>query len=95
MNEVEARRVLTTELEKYRAWKYQDLVRLIDDRLDYPVTAPSGVAYQMDVQAFWDIPERPNENLRVSAAIDDGGPSAITPMCDSFILAPDGSFVGE
>lgn len=95
MNDVEARSLLETELAKYRVWKFQDLVRLIDDRLDYPVTAPSGLTYQMDVQAFWDIPERPNENLRVAAAIDDGGPSAYTPMTDSFIVAPDGRFVDE
>jgi hypothetical protein len=95
MNEVEARAVLTAELQKYRTRSYKDLMRLVDDRDDYPVTATSGVVYQMDVQAFWDDPNKPNTNLRVAGAIDDGGPSAIVPMCDSFIVAPDGAFVGE
>jgi hypothetical protein len=92
MNQAEVHDVLATELEKYRTWKFEDLLRLINDRLDYPITAPSGVIYNMDVQADWDT--EPNENLRVMAAIDDGGPSAITPMCASFIVAPDGRFVG-
>jgi hypothetical protein len=95
MNEAEARTVLAAELAKYRAWSYSRLVELMSDRLDYPVTGPSGVMYQIDVQAFWDIPEEPNGNLRVAGAIDDGGPSAYTPICDSFIIAPNGTFVGE
>ena len=95
MNEAEARAVLTTELGKYRTRSYKDLMRLIHDRDDYPVTGTSGVVYQMDVQAFWDNPDKPHDNLRVAGAIDDGGPSAIVPMCDSFIVAPDGTFVGE
>jgi hypothetical protein len=30
----------------------------------------------------------------VVVAVDDGGLSAFKPMCDDFIVAPDGSFVG-
>jgi hypothetical protein len=45
------------------------------------------------VQAFWD--DRKNDNLRVMVKIEDGGWRALTPMCCDFIVAPDGSFVGE
>jgi hypothetical protein len=31
----------------------------------------------------------------VFVQIDDGGWRAFTPMSDSFIIAPDGSFVGD
>jgi hypothetical protein len=31
----------------------------------------------------------------VLASIDDGGWSAFIPLTDDFIIAPDGSFVGE
>jgi hypothetical protein len=33
--------------------------------------------------------------MRVLAAIDDGGWHALVPLMASFIVAPDGSFVGE
>jgi hypothetical protein len=42
---------------------------------------------------FWD--GREEENLRVIAAIDDGGWRALSPLSEDFIVAPDGSFVGE
>lgn len=93
MDEAEARNILALELDKYRAWKREALVRLIDDRLDYQIKSPSSVTYNMDVQAVWDA--EPNEDLRVMVAIDDGGPSAYVPLVDSFIVAPDGTFVGE
>jgi len=34
-------------------------------------------------------------DVRVLVAVDDGGMYAFKPLTDSFILAPDGSFVGE
>jgi hypothetical protein len=33
--------------------------------------------------------------VHVLGAIDDGGLRAFVPLCDDFIMAPDGSFVGE
>lgn len=57
------------------------------------VTGPSGVVYQVEVEAFWD--DRKRRDLRVLASIDDGGWRAFSPLCDDFIIATDGSFVGE
>lgn len=57
------------------------------------VVAESGVQYQVDVQAFWD--SRQPGNLRVIVAIDDGGWRAFKPISTDFIVASDGSFVGE
>jgi hypothetical protein len=31
----------------------------------------------------------------ILGSIDDGGWRALRPLCDDFILAPDGRFVGE
>jgi hypothetical protein len=45
------------------------------------------------VQAFWD--NRPNGNVRILGCADDGGLRAFVPLSDSFIVAPDGTFVGE
>jgi hypothetical protein len=54
---------------------------------------PSGQPFQIEILGFWD--DRRSGNLRVHAAIDDGGWSAFIPLGDDFIKAPDGSFVGE
>lgn len=51
------------------------------------------VAYQGEVQVFWD--DKPNGAIRVMASIDDGGWRAFVPLTADFILAPDGTFVGE
>ena len=58
------------------------------------VVAESGVQYQVEVQAFWDDPHQPR-NLRVMIAVDDGGWRAFSPLSKDFVVAPDGSFVGE
>jgi hypothetical protein len=54
---------------------------------------PSGTTYQIEVEAFWDDEE--GGNLRVCVAIDGGEVSAYRPISSDFIIAPDGSFVGE
>ena len=94
MDSVEAKAVLGAELTKLRALSYTDLVeRLLDRHETFEVAGPSGVRYQIELQAFWD--DKPGRNLRVVAAIDDGGWRAFVPVTDDFILAPDGSFVGD
>lgn len=57
------------------------------------VTGDSGVTYTVEIDVIWD--DRRKGHLRVLLAIDDGGLRAFVPMTDSFIVAPDGSFVGE
>jgi hypothetical protein len=48
----------------------------------------------VEVLALWDE-GRPGGNLRVMVSIDDGGWRAFKPLTEDFIIAPDGSFVGE
>jgi hypothetical protein len=55
-----------------------------------PATAQ---VYQLVVSGYWN--DKPNEDVRIIAAIDDGGRSAWIPMTDSFILSSSGNFVGE
>lgn len=47
----------------------------------------------VNVQWFWD--DKPNQDVRVMAAISDHGKSAFVPMTDGFIMAPSGKFIGE
>jgi hypothetical protein len=66
---------------------------LIDHSETIERIGPSGVTYQIEMQVFVDDAAR--QTLRVMGAIDDGGWRAFSPLCDDFILSPDGSFVGE
>jgi hypothetical protein len=59
----------------------------------FELRGPSGAEYQVEIEAVWD--SRQKGHVRVIASIDDGGWRAFVPLCDSFIKAPDGSFVGE
>jgi hypothetical protein len=73
---------------------YDDLVvRLLDKQESSARVGARGITYAVEVEAFWD--DRPGGNLRVRAMIDDGGVRAFRPLVEDFILAPDGSFVGE
>ena len=94
MDNQEARTIIIQELEAYRAKEYSELAGMIDaEEIDYDKTGPSGVEYQIEIQAFWDY--KKGGDVRVLGSIDDGGWRACFPLTESFIKAPDGSFVGE
>jgi hypothetical protein len=95
MNTTEARSLLNAEMENYRTKTYGELVALIGNGQNAEVVGPSGVRYNLEIQAFWDDPRKPNENLRVIGTIDDGGLRALAPISDDFIIARNGAFVGE
>ena len=93
MDKAEAKSLLSQELSRYRELPYAKLFSLVDKIETLERTAPSGVTYQIEMQVFVDDESR--QTLRVLGSIDDGGWRAFAPLSDSFILAPDGSFVGE
>jgi hypothetical protein len=89
----EARSILQEFLDELRKRPYSDLAKLIGDSQQHEIAGKSGTRYQVEIQAVWD--DKREGNLRVLASIDDGGWRAFVPLTDSFIIAPDGSFVGE
>ena len=93
MDKAEAKLLLSDELSRYRELPSAELFSLIDHSETLERAAPSGVIYQIEMQVFVDDIAR--QTLRVTASIDDGGWRALSPLSDDFILAPDGSFVGE
>ena len=93
MNKAEAKSLLSQELSRYRELPYAELFSLIDHSETVERTAPSGVTYQLEMQVFVDDISR--QTLHVLGSIDDGGWRALSPLSDDFILAPDGSFVGD
>ena len=93
MDNGEAAALLKDHLEAYRRRSYHDLVTLLGKPQVTELRGASGVTYQVEVGVHWDA--RPGGALRVLGSIDDGGWRAFSPLCDDFILAPDGRFVGE
>ncbi len=95
MDKSEARTVLAQQLAKYRQYSFGDLTKLIGVNSVVQVRGPSGAEYQIEIEVMWDS-LRDKTDILVMGAIDDGRlPGALSPLCDSFILAPDGKFVGE
>jgi hypothetical protein len=108
VNKREAKAILAEQVGRLRKQSYSELRRYQSKerfRLGplsfgggenveaFEVTGESGAEYQLEIQSFWD--DKPNGDLRVCVSIDDGGLRAYSPLTDSFIIAPDGSFVGE
>jgi hypothetical protein len=93
MNNDEARAILREHLATWRARSWSELRALIGEEQHCEVEGPSGVLYQLEVNVFWD--DEAEGDLRVHGSIDDGGWRAFIPLCDGFIMAPDGMFVGE
>ena len=83
--------MLEQELSAYRNEPYDDLVRRIPGGvLAYERMAPSGAAYQVEIDFCWD--GQPGGNVLVIGSIDDGrGWRAFAPLNRSFIKAADGS----
>ncbi len=95
MDEREARKLLSEKLAEYRAHSYAKLASRIDTRdVDcVQVVGPSGAEYQIEIQFVWD--GRLGGDIRVMGGIDDGELRVFVPLCESFIMAPDGRLIGE
>ena len=95
MDNREARDLLAKELERYRSETWEQLQRLLTTCEKLEVKGTSGTTYQIGINAVWDD-WGSGGDLRVMGSIDDMTFwRAIRPLCDDFIMAPDGSFVGE
>jgi hypothetical protein len=95
VDEQEAAAVGEDVLAEYRRETYESLRRLLREPESRDVVAASGVVYQVEVNAVWDGAQ--DGDLRVMAAVDDGTfRRATVPLGGiDFVMAPDGSFVGE
>jgi hypothetical protein len=92
MNKEEARKLLARRITELRSLSYVALQQMQGPNTAQ-ATGPSGKAYQLEIQIFWD--DRSRRNLRVMVSVDDMGGSSLAPLSDDFIVAPDGSFLGE
>ena len=98
MNRDEAKLVAERRLAELRSAPYAELCRCYSFEHGQTPTweetvAPSGVRYQLKLYAYWDGDP---PNLRVLVNADDGSTLGfMRPVSADFIVAPDGSFVGE
>ena len=95
MDKDEARTLALARVRELREMSWAELrERYLDRDETVEVAGPSGTLYQVETQVFWDAAKE--ANLRVFVSVDDGGFwSAVSPFLESFIIAPDGRFVGE
>jgi len=93
MDTKEAKELLKSQVDHLRAMSYHDLLGLMDKETVTEVDGSPGRRYTIETSVFWDGAK--DRDLRVMVSIDDGGWRAYAPLTDDFIMAPDGSFVGE
>ena len=93
MNKTKARALLADQLSRYRAKPYAVLKDMVGQVDAYEIATPDGKAFQIEVQIMWD--GKPDADIRVIGAIDDGGWTAFSPLSDDFIVTSKGTFIGE
>ena len=97
MDEREASDLVEAELRGYRDRSADELIAMVGHITHYRVEGPSGATYNVEIQVFFDSPGR-KDNVRVMGSIDDGARGhfgIVRPMSRSFIVRPDGTFIGE
>ena len=108
MTKDEMQSILANHLARFRTWSYERLAEHVErDRRDHDCldhcegTAPDGTTYQMEFNAFWD--DKPHGDIRVCGDLSADPqkrrlrflPVYTPDVTDSFIMSPDGRFVGE
>ena len=93
MNKIEALQLLQARLRPWRERPWSELRNDVGPSRCFEACGESGTTYQGEIQVFWD--DKPDGAIRVMGSINDGGWRAFVPLTDAFILAPDGTFVGE
>jgi hypothetical protein len=93
VNQPEAREMLHAHLGVYRNRTYAELRALLGKPETTELLAPSGTTYQVEIEVHWD--GRPGGALRIIGSVDDGGWRTLKPLTGNFVLAPNGTFVGE
>jgi hypothetical protein len=90
----EARAIARARARELRKLPWAELRdRYLDSEEHAEVVGATGATYQVETFAVWDGAKE--GDLRVFVAVDDGGWRAFSPLNECFIIAPDGSFVGE
>jgi hypothetical protein len=96
MDKKVASALLDTFVGQLRRLSYQELSRLLQNPQCKEISGPDGEAYQIEWEAHWDNPRTESRVLRVIITIDDGSfLASLRPLTSSFLIAPDGTLLGE
>ena len=93
MDKRQARTIAEMELEPYRAMPYSEILARIGEVESFEKVYGNGDEYRVEVEFFFD--DEDERNIRVSSAISYSFWSDFSPVCNDFIIAPDGTFVDE
>ena len=94
MNQDEAKTRLSSVVLEYRAKTYAFWKARIDgEPIVLEERDATGSICTIEIQSFWD--GKKGEDIRVMFDIDYVGGSSFRPLCESFIVAENGQFVGE
>ena len=93
MNEQAAYALIDKCLKELRQRAYPDLVALIGHPQAKSAVGEDQKEYQLEIQVVWD--SRTGGDIRVMVAADDGGWRSFKPLAVDFVMASDGSIVGE
>jgi hypothetical protein len=95
MDDAEAREVLRRRVAELRRTPYSELCSRWLGQADCErIPSPSGVEYQVEIEAVW--ADQPNGPVLLLTSIDDGHFwRALSPITDSFVMAPDGAITSD
>ena len=93
MDKNEAWSIVEKELKFYRAMSYEEIARKIGNAESYERVSDKGEPYQIEVDFFYDGFEE--KDIRVVGMVSYSLWTDFSPVSKDFIIAPDGTFVGE
>ena len=93
MDKRKAEQLAETELESYRSLQYETIAAKLGTQECFERETEDGNKYSVEVDFFYDDAEE--RNIRVTAMISNSFWTSISPFSSDFIVAPDGSFIGE
>ncbi len=89
----EAVDIVAKEIRSLRSQSHSELQQYLKPQVQTRV-GDSGTAYEVEIQAAWD--DKSAQTLRVMVNIAEAGQwRFVDASVDDFIIAPDGSFIGE
>ena len=93
MNNVDAKKLAERELEGYRKLSYQEIVSKIGEPEIFERIDDEGEPYRVEIEFFYHSADM--NDIRVSAAVSYSFWTDLVAVSSDFIIAPDGTFVGE
>lgn len=87
--------VISSELEKLRKNEYSYFLDLVEgEPIVYDVLSKKGIEVNVEILVFWDSKEKGSIRVLCNAS-RSGKWDSFRPFSGDFIIAEDGSFVGE